>query len=229
MESAVDSLALASRQANLDPPRRHLGVLLLTHEVDLGGAEIGVPGELAHLVQRGPCPGARPSTRRWTAPRVRTLMGWGRSGVSHGPARRDRGAQPSAASAASAARVPLSTAPATVPVSRGWVASPAKKSVPATGRASSVARSPPPTGRYAYAPRAYGSDCQSNTRHRSSSPARCRRSRAKPRAKVVSPASRIASGSRRASRAARGPPDQPVRTGSSDGRAVPHAKNAASG
>src|SRR5512135_3939326 len=56
MESAVDSLALASRQANMDPPRRHLGVPLLTHEVDLGRAEIGVPGELAHLVQRGPVP-----------------------------------------------------------------------------------------------------------------------------------------------------------------------------
>src|SRR5512135_987282 len=54
--SAVDSLALASRQANMDAPRRHLGVLLLAHEVDLGGADIGVPGELAHLVQRGPVP-----------------------------------------------------------------------------------------------------------------------------------------------------------------------------
>src|SRR5512135_1896998 len=53
MESAVDSLALASRQANMDPPRRHLGVLLLPHEVDLGRADIGMPGELAHLVQRG--------------------------------------------------------------------------------------------------------------------------------------------------------------------------------
>src|SRR5512135_982195 len=52
---AVDSsLVLASRQADMDAPRRHLGVLLLTHEVDLGRADIGVPGELAHLVHRGP-------------------------------------------------------------------------------------------------------------------------------------------------------------------------------
>ena len=27
----------------MDPPRRHLGVLLLPHEVDLGRADIGVP------------------------------------------------------------------------------------------------------------------------------------------------------------------------------------------
>src|SRR5512135_3772169 len=54
--SAVDSLSLASRQANMDAPRRHLGVLLLPHEVDLGRPDIGVPGELAHLVHRGPVP-----------------------------------------------------------------------------------------------------------------------------------------------------------------------------
>ena len=48
------SLALASRQADLDPPGRHLGVLLLADEVDLGGADVGVAGEFAHLVHRGP-------------------------------------------------------------------------------------------------------------------------------------------------------------------------------
>ena len=49
----MDSLARASRDANVDPPRRHLGVFLLAHEVELGGPDIGVAGELAHLVQRG--------------------------------------------------------------------------------------------------------------------------------------------------------------------------------
>src|SRR5512135_2318730 len=53
MESAVDSLARASRDANVDPPRRHLRVFLLAHEVELGRPDIGMPGELAHLVQRG--------------------------------------------------------------------------------------------------------------------------------------------------------------------------------
>ena len=43
--------ALASRDADLDPPGRHLGVLLLADEVDLGGADVGMAGELAHLVQ----------------------------------------------------------------------------------------------------------------------------------------------------------------------------------
>ena len=56
MESAAGSLALASRDANVDAPRRHLGVFLLAHEIDLGGADIGVPGELPHLVHRGPIP-----------------------------------------------------------------------------------------------------------------------------------------------------------------------------
>jgi hypothetical protein len=37
----------------VDAPRRLLGVLLLAHEVELGDADIGVPGEPAHLVQRG--------------------------------------------------------------------------------------------------------------------------------------------------------------------------------
>ena len=46
----------ASRDANVDAPRRHLGVFLLTHEVDLGRADVGVAGELPHLVHRGPVP-----------------------------------------------------------------------------------------------------------------------------------------------------------------------------
>jgi hypothetical protein len=33
------SLALSSRDTNLDPPCRHLGVFLLAHEGDLGGAD----------------------------------------------------------------------------------------------------------------------------------------------------------------------------------------------
>ncbi len=53
MTSAVDSLALASRHANVDSPRRDLGVFLLTHEVELGRPDIGMPGKLAHLVERG--------------------------------------------------------------------------------------------------------------------------------------------------------------------------------
>ena len=52
---ATDSRARASRDANLDAPRRYLSsVFLLPHEVDLGGADIGVPGELAHLVHGRP-------------------------------------------------------------------------------------------------------------------------------------------------------------------------------
>jgi hypothetical protein len=49
----VDSHARASRDANVDAPRRHLGVFLLAHELELSRPDIGVPGELAHLVQRG--------------------------------------------------------------------------------------------------------------------------------------------------------------------------------
>ena len=45
------SLALASRDADLDPPGRHLGVFLLADEVDLGRSDVGMAGELPHLVQ----------------------------------------------------------------------------------------------------------------------------------------------------------------------------------
>ena len=57
MESAAGSLALASRHANVDAPRRHLGVFLLAHEVDLGRPDIRVPGELPHLGLAGGLPG----------------------------------------------------------------------------------------------------------------------------------------------------------------------------
>ena len=43
------SLALASHQANLDAPRRYLGVFLLAHEIKLGGPDIGVAGDLAQF------------------------------------------------------------------------------------------------------------------------------------------------------------------------------------
>src|SRR5271165_6652020 len=54
--SPMDSLARASRDANVDAPRRYLGVFLLAHEVELGRPDIGVPGELAHLVHGRPVP-----------------------------------------------------------------------------------------------------------------------------------------------------------------------------
>ena len=41
-----DSLAFASRHADLDSPRRHLGVFLLSHEIDLGRPDIRMPGKL---------------------------------------------------------------------------------------------------------------------------------------------------------------------------------------
>jgi hypothetical protein len=46
--------ARAPRDADVDAPRRHLGVFLLAHEVELGRAVLGVSGELAHLVEQGP-------------------------------------------------------------------------------------------------------------------------------------------------------------------------------
>ena len=54
--AVVGVARLGSYDADLDAPRRHLGVFLLAHEIDLGGADIGVPGELPHLVHRGPIP-----------------------------------------------------------------------------------------------------------------------------------------------------------------------------
>ena len=48
---ATGSFAPASRQADLDAAGRHLGVFLLPREVNLGGADVGVPGEFADLVR----------------------------------------------------------------------------------------------------------------------------------------------------------------------------------
>jgi hypothetical protein len=45
------SLGLASRDADLDPPRRHLGVFLFPDEVDLSSSNISMSCELAYLVQ----------------------------------------------------------------------------------------------------------------------------------------------------------------------------------
>src|SRR5262249_15604804 len=45
-----DSLALSSRPADLNLPRCHLGVFLTADEVELGGADVAVPGEFPHLV-----------------------------------------------------------------------------------------------------------------------------------------------------------------------------------
>lgn len=47
------SLALASGQPDLDLACRDLGVFFLTDEVDLGGADVGVSGELPHFVHGG--------------------------------------------------------------------------------------------------------------------------------------------------------------------------------
>ena len=47
----MGSLAPGTCQPDLDAPGRHLGVFLLADEVDLGGADVGVAGELPHLVQ----------------------------------------------------------------------------------------------------------------------------------------------------------------------------------
>ncbi len=46
-----NSRALEARPPDLDAADGDLGVLLLADEVDLGGADIGVAGKLAHLVQ----------------------------------------------------------------------------------------------------------------------------------------------------------------------------------
>src|SRR5437773_137566 len=56
LDPVMSSLALASRQADLDPPRRLFGVFLLAHEVDLGRADVGMAGELADLVHRSSVP-----------------------------------------------------------------------------------------------------------------------------------------------------------------------------
>src|SRR5437867_402503 len=47
---ATGSLALSSRQTNLDAAGGHLGVFLFPHEVDLGRPNIRVAGKLADFV-----------------------------------------------------------------------------------------------------------------------------------------------------------------------------------
>jgi len=49
--SGWNGRAIGSREADLDAPGGHLGVFLLADEVDLGGADVGVVGELPHLVE----------------------------------------------------------------------------------------------------------------------------------------------------------------------------------
>jgi hypothetical protein len=44
-------LALASREANVDAPCRHLRIFLFPDKVNLGCSDIRVTGKLAHLVQ----------------------------------------------------------------------------------------------------------------------------------------------------------------------------------
>src|SRR5512144_2155166 len=91
----MGSLARASRDANVDPPRRHLGVLLLAREVELGRPDIGVPGELAHFVERRPVPDGivdgglrsewmpipRPPSRSGSMPAARQYFLTSRQGV----------------------------------------------------------------------------------------------------------------------------------------------------
>src|SRR4051794_35827181 len=45
-DRSIDSLTLAPREADLNPSCRDLGVFLASDEVDLGGADVGVAGEL---------------------------------------------------------------------------------------------------------------------------------------------------------------------------------------
>jgi hypothetical protein len=45
------SLDLASRDADLDPPRRNFRVFLFAHEIDLSCSDISMSSELPHLVQ----------------------------------------------------------------------------------------------------------------------------------------------------------------------------------
>ena len=50
------SFAPRPREADLDPPRRDLRVLLFSHKVDLGRPDISMSGELPHLVHGRPVP-----------------------------------------------------------------------------------------------------------------------------------------------------------------------------
>src|SRR5262249_33577327 len=46
----LGSLALGTGPPDLDAARRHLGILLASDEVDLGGADVAVAGKFANLV-----------------------------------------------------------------------------------------------------------------------------------------------------------------------------------
>jgi len=50
----TDSLDPGPREADLDAPRRHLGVFFFADEVELGYPDVSVAGELPHLVHRRP-------------------------------------------------------------------------------------------------------------------------------------------------------------------------------
>src|SRR5262249_36197298 len=54
LHRGVASAALPARDADADAAGRHLAVLLLADEVQLGGPDVGVAGELAHLVPLRP-------------------------------------------------------------------------------------------------------------------------------------------------------------------------------
>ena len=47
VRSPTGSLALASRDADLDPPCRYFGVFLLANEVELRRADVGMPANSA--------------------------------------------------------------------------------------------------------------------------------------------------------------------------------------
>ena len=55
-------------------PRRHFAVLLLAHEVQLGGADVAVAGELAHLMHRRPVADGVVDRRRERRVSVRAMI-----------------------------------------------------------------------------------------------------------------------------------------------------------
>src|SRR5271157_251508 len=56
MRGKTPSLAPGPGQADLDAAGGDLGVFLLADEVELGGADVGVPREFPHLVHGRPVP-----------------------------------------------------------------------------------------------------------------------------------------------------------------------------
>jgi len=53
-ERLTDSLDPGPREADLDAPRRHVRVFFLADKVEFGRPDVGVAGELPHLVHRRP-------------------------------------------------------------------------------------------------------------------------------------------------------------------------------